>query len=384
MSTMQKNFKLYSEYHCEIYSIIEPFLDVEFKSFDQVKIEPGAVYLMGRLQFERYHSRIREVAESGIAHIIFSNPWEGSETMLGQLQRYNITDLAQQRKIMLLAGGDMRSEFCYHKYDGFAHNLLKIEGNSEVIKRWPEIYEKTHKPYKFLFLNGRHRQHRKWLLEKFRTSGLLEQSLYTCLSALGTAGISRLPLWHNGENLMERPAPIKLLPKYYEVDRYSDQVDNPATMNNTNFVKDSLFSLEWGEAYIKAEPYIDTYFSLVTETVFHSPYSFRTEKIWKPIAMGHPWIVAANAGFYRDMRNIGFKTFRSVIDESFDSIENDLDRITRIAEIVEDLCASNLPEFLSACKDICKYNQYRLREFQQEQDSTLPGNLFNFIQSNIQ
>lgn len=381
---MQKNFKLYSEYHCEIYSIIEPFLDVEFKSFDQVKIEPGAVYLMGRLQFERYHSQIREVAESGIAHIIFSNPWEGSETMLGQLQRYNITDLAQQRKIMLLAGGDMRPEFCYHKYDGFAHNLLKIEGNSEVIQRWPEIYEKTHKPYKFLFLNGRHRQHRKWLLEKFRTSGLLEQSLYTCLSSLGTAGISRLPLWHNGENLMERPAPIQLLPKYYEVDRYSDQVDNPATMNNTNFVKDSLFSFEWGEAYIKAEPYIDTYFSLVTETVFHSPYSFRTEKIWKPIAMAHPWIVAANAGFYRDMHNIGFKTFGSVIDESFDSIENDLDRITRIAEIVEDLCASNLSEFLAACKDICKYNQHRLREFQQEQDSTLPGNLFNFIQSNIQ
>jgi hypothetical protein len=59
---MQKNFKLYGEYHCEIYSIIEPFLDVEFKNFDQVTIEPGAVYLMGRWQFERYNSLIREVA----------------------------------------------------------------------------------------------------------------------------------------------------------------------------------------------------------------------------------------------------------------------------------------------------------------------------------
>ena len=163
VSIMQKNFKLYGEYHCEIYSIIEPFLDVEFKNFDQVTIEPGAVYLMGRWQFERYNSLIREVAESGIAHIIFSNPWEGSDTMLGQLNRYNLMDLAQARKIMILAGGDMNPEFCYHKYDGFGHNLLKIEGNIPTSKRWPEIYEKTHKPYKFLFLNGRHRQHRKWL-----------------------------------------------------------------------------------------------------------------------------------------------------------------------------------------------------------------------------
>ena len=85
-----------------------------------------------------------------------------------------------------------------------------------------------------------------------------------------------------------------------------------------------------------------------------------------------------------DTRGLHYKTFRSVIDESFDTIENDLDRITRIAQVVEDLCASNLSEFLAACKDICKYNQYRLREFQQEQDSTLPENLFNFIQSNIQ
>lgn len=380
---MQKNFKLYGEYHCEIYDIIEPFFDVEFKNFDRVTIEPGAVYLMGRWQFERHSSLIREVAESGIAHIIFSNPWEGSDTMLGQLNRYNLMDLAKERKIMILAGGDMSPEFCYYKYDGFVQNLIKIEGNMPTSKRWPEIYAKKHKPYKFLFLNGRHRQHRKWLLEKFRVSGLLEQSLYTCLSSLGTAGDTRLPLIHNGENLMAREAPIQLLSKYYEVDRYGNQIDNLDT-SDTSLVKYSLFKNEWGEAYLKAEPYVDTYFSLVTETVFHNPYSFRTEKIWKPIAMTHPWIAVANAGYYRDMRNNGFKTFNSIIDESFDNIENDLARITRIAQVVEDLCASNLPEFLAACQDICKYNRYRLHEFRQEQDGTLPTNLFNFIQSNIQ
>jgi hypothetical protein len=380
---MQKNVKLYSGYHCGIYDIIGSVLDGEFQFFDKIDIETGATYLLGPLQFEHYHKLIEEVAQSGQANIIFSNPWEGADTMIGQLRRYNIISLARERKIMLLAGGDMSPEFCYYNYDGFVDNLLRIDGNDVVAQRCSEIYEKTNKPYKFLFLNGRHRQHRKWLLEKFRTTGLLEHSLYTCLSTLGTAGATRLPLWHNEENLMGREAPLRLLPKHYEVDRYSDQIDNLDT-TNTSLVKHSLFNNEWGEAYLKAEPYIDTYFSLVTETIFHDHYSFRTEKIWKPIAMAHPWIAVANAGFYRDMHRIGFKTFGNLIDESFDSIENDLDRIKRIAEVVEDLCRRDLVDFLAASQDICKYNQQRLAEYRRDLVDNFPNRFLNFIRENTQ
>jgi len=380
---MQKNVKLYSGYHCGIYDIIGSALDGEFQFFDKINIEPGATYLLGPWQFEHYHKLIEEVAQSGQANIIFSNPWEGADTMIGQLRRYNITELARERKIMLLAGGDMSPEFCYYNYDGFVDNLLKLDDNDVVAQRWTDIYKKTHKPYKFLFLNGRHRQHRKWLLEKFRTTGLLEHSLYTCLSTLGTAGATRLPLWHNGENLMAKESPLRLLPKHYEVDRYSDQLDNLDT-TNTSLVKHSLFNNEWGEAYLKAEPYIDTYFSLVTETIFHNPYSFRTEKIWKPIAMAHPWIAVANAGFYRDMHRIGFKTFGNLIDESFDSIEHDLDRIERIAEVVEDLCRGDLVDFLAASQDICKYNQQRLAEYRRDLVDNFPNRFLNFIRENTQ
>ena len=106
-------------------------------------------------------------------------------------------------------------------------------------------------------------------------------------------------------------------------------------LDYSGFAKYKLFNNEWGEIYLNANPYLDTYFSLVTETVFDYPYSFRTEKIWKPIAIGHPWVAVANPGFYRDMHNLGFKTFGDLVDESFDLIDNSIDRLERIAVVVE-------------------------------------------------
>jgi len=140
-----------------------------------------------------------------------------------------------------------------------------------------------------------------------------------------------------------------------------------------------LFNNEWGEIYLEPSPYIDTYFSLVTETVYEYPYSFRTEKTAKVLAIGHPFIIAGSVGFYRDLRNLGFKTFDSVIDESFDLIENHQDRMNKIHDIVKDLCQQDLTSFLSACKDVCKYNQQHLQEIIPRIRSDFPQKFFNLI-----
>jgi hypothetical protein len=171
------------------------------------------------------------------------------------------------------------------------------------------------------------------------------------------------------------PVPVKFLPVEYEVTRYRrslqsslDLVDQVGSREENTigqlFNKNLVFGKEWGEIYLQPEPYIDTYFSLVTETVFEYPYSFRTEKIWKPIAIGHPFIVASNAGYYRDLHQLGFKTFGHVIDESFDRIDNNQDRLDRIAQVVTDLCQQDLASFLNECYNVCKYNQQHLAELQ--------------------
>jgi hypothetical protein len=176
-------------------------------------------------------------------------------------------------------------------------------------------------------------------------------------------------------NLDSAIGPIKLLDPYYEFDFYKQQASVP----DSGFVKYNLFNNDWGEIYLSATPYMDTYFSLVTETVFEYPYSFRTEKIWKPIAIGHPWIAVANAGYYRDLHNMGFQTFGHVIDESFDQIENNHDRLERIAQVVEDLCQQDLVSFLEQCYNVCKYNQQHLAEMRVKVRKEFPDRFFKFI-----
>jgi hypothetical protein len=282
--------------------------------------------------------------------------------------------------MLIIGGGDMDARYACLQYDSFLPKILDYSENIAAAARHEEIYNNIYKPYKFLFLNGRTRPHRKYLLESFKLSGLLDQSLWTNLDTTDAHG-NRLSLFHDSQDLMHNRMPIRRLPTEYEYETYQDPMDLAA--ENVNFVKNYLFKHTWGEIYLRAEPYIDTYFSLVTETVFDYPYSFRTEKIWKPIAMAHPFIAVANRGYYRDMHNLGFRTFGHVIDESFDLIDHSQDRIQRIADVVEDLCQQDLASFLKECYNTCKYNQQHLADMRFKVRNEFPKQFHQFINNHI-
>ena len=67
----------------------------------------------------------------------------------------------------------------------------------------------------------------------------------------------------------------------------------------------------------------------------------------------------------QSLRDIGFKTFAPIIDETYDTIENDEQRmhailaeITRLSQKTED----EWIEFLAAVKPIVSHNQQRYKE----------------------
>ena len=96
--------------------------------------------------------------------------------------------------------------------------------------------------------------------------------------------------------------------------------------------------------------------------------------------MGHPFVAVANRGFYRDLRNTGFQTYHNLIDESFDQIDNNQDRLDRIAHVVRDLCASDLDEFLVAAQAISKYNQQHMAELGPRISQEFPDRFCRFLQ----
>jgi hypothetical protein len=376
---MHNVLKLVVDANCEIAELLRPWISAEFYDFAAQSVDTEHVYVLGRMQFKKHCALIRHLVDSQGIRIVFSNPFEGSQTLQNQIVALNMQDLFISGKLLLISGGDQESHWAHMSYDLFATKIHDFEENLQAIQQSEQIYNRVDKPFKFLFLNGRTRPHRKYLLERFRLNKLLDDSLWTCLDR--TTGLSRsIQLIHDGQDLLDRPHEIRYLPDQYEFEFYKGR---GSVTGQEKFVKYTLFNNEWGEVYLNPRAYIDTYFSLVTETVFDYPYSFRTEKIWKPIAMAHPFVAVSNRGFYRDLHNLGFKTFGHLIDESFDLIDHNQDRIQRVAQVVENLCEQDLASFLEECYTTCKYNQQHLAEIKDPIRQQFPDRFFKFLQKHF-
>jgi hypothetical protein len=280
----------------------------------------------------------------------------------------------------LLTSGDLEPGIRYCKTDCYFSNIVEYIENkaaAELIEQSPYREAESSgtgvlaKPYSFLFLNGRLRPHRKWLIDELKDRGLLANALWTNLS-------SHVEMAFTSELTTFKTEPIRLLPPEYEIERARPNL-KPDLYTNGGFIKHELFNNTWGDAIVNPRCYTDTHFSLVTETIYDYPYTFRTEKIWKPVLMAHPFVVAANPGYYRDLRDAGFRTFGHLIDEQFDTIDDPARRAQMIVDTIADICYNGAAEFARAAQDVCKYNQQHLVEYNREQRARLPHSLLQYL-----
>ena len=107
---------------------------------------------------------------------------------------------------------------------------------------------------------------------------------------------------------------------------------------------------------IPISTYNQTAFSILSETEHNNSVYMLTEKTAK-VALGRRVFVAfAGCGFLQLMRNAGFRTFNSIIDESYDQIENDQDRWQAAFDQVIRLCDSDQIDVLSQARPILEHN----------------------------
>jgi hypothetical protein len=74
------------------------------------------------------------------------------------------------------------------------------------------------------------------------------------------------------------------------------------------------------------EIYRNTWVSLAVESVSSGSMFFMAEKISKPMMAARPFIVFGVKGFLRKLRVEGFQTFEPYIDESYDEVDDDVER----------------------------------------------------------
>jgi hypothetical protein len=76
---------------------------------------------------------------------------------------------------------------------------------------------------------------------------------------------------------------------------------------------------------------------LVTETVASGRRHHLTEKTFKPICLGMPFVLVSTVGSLEYLRSYGFKTFGSLWDESYDLETDDNKRLIKIADLLKHL-----------------------------------------------
>lgn len=175
-----------------------------------------------------------------------------------------------------------------------------------------EIMEKIwsdDKVYDAMWLNRMPKGHRVSALLEANKRNLLDNMVWSCGWEEDTP---RPP-----ENDKKTNQFISLLPKQAEHEPYRNMDDGPL-----NHKHDRVFNLRWPiecKVNIVAESQAR---DIIIEMDPPQPVRFLTEKIFKPLAYGMPFMVIGNRGSLQRLRDLGFQTFPEWFDESYDEESN--------------------------------------------------------------
>tara|TARA_B110000503_G_scaffold99799_1_gene149285 strand:+ start:19887 stop:21131 length:1245 start_codon:yes stop_codon:yes gene_type:complete len=107
------------------------------------------------------------------------------------------------------------------------------------------------------------------------------------------------------------------------------------------------------------QKFYDSYLHVVLETFGSGPQTFFSEKIFKPIMYFQPFVLV---GAYKDLsrfKELGYKTFNGLIDEGYDDIEDNEQRLIAVSrEIIRitEMSKADIGEWYKDCYDILIHN----------------------------
>lgn len=111
-----------------------------------------------------------------------------------------------------------------------------------------------------------------------------------------------------------------------------------------------------------SEDYNQTQFEVVLETVFDDTKWHLTEKTLRPIACGQPFILVGTPGSLEYLRRYGFKTFGEFFDESYDQIQDPVQRLEAVIKLMQQLSKLSTAEqknLHAQLHTVCNFNKQR-------------------------
>jgi hypothetical protein len=104
---------------------------------------------------------------------------------------------------------------------------------------------------------------------------------------------------------------------------------------------------------INPEWYYKSKVDIITETMLYDEAIHITEKTYKSIYLGLPFVVSATKGHLKHLRDMGFKTFDSIINEDYDEMSGK-NKVKHVVDAAIEL--SNVYDYPEV-SEICKFNK---------------------------
>ena len=192
----------------------------------------------------------------------------------------------------------------YYEYESYQYNLNYNNFNRSKVVSYTNNTKKTKK---FLFMGTKDYPNRKYLLSNIINNGLLNDGY-----------VSYKQVW--GKPLDETYLPEQIS----HINNIANSIDHLLPLPN---IDDSIEYTEMSRTLL-----LNSYVNMVTDTFFEiSPdCTFLSEKVFNAIAHWQIFIIMAPPHTLSYLKSIGYKTFDHIIDESYDAIENNYERILAV------------------------------------------------------
>lgn len=117
---------------------------------------------------------------------------------------------------------------------------------------------------------------------------------------------------------------------------------------------------------INIDDHKQTFVSIVSETLTEPGTLFISEKTWKPIQLGHPFMILGSVGTLQLLQQRGYKTFSQYWDESYDTVENTAQKADIIAKNIKKLSELSLEQIKDLRKELEPILIHNLENFKKE------------------
>jgi hypothetical protein len=136
--------------------------------------------------------------------------------------------------------------------------------------------------------------------------------------------------------------------------------DRTKFLEGAPYVSDELSDSDRNNhSVMEPKYYMDSYCQIVLESQFdvdQSGGAFVTEKTFKPIKHGQLFFVAGGPGSLQILRDLGYRTFDHLLDNSYDTITNHTQRWQRLQQSIA-AAQPNLPKLFAAAQADIEHNQ---------------------------